>query len=72
VQHAADVGLSGYDLMAGEARYKRQLANICYPMLTWSLHRPGPALWLEEGWRALKRRAAGWTPAAAGHEVPGP
>lgn len=59
VQQAADAGLSGYDLMAGEARYKRQLASIQYPMLTWSLHRQGPALWLEEGWRAAKRRIAG-------------
>lgn len=61
VQHAVDSGLSGYDLMAGEARYKRQLAGECYPMLTWSLHRPGPALWLEEAWRAAKRRVTGRT-----------
>lgn len=56
VQHALDSGFAGYDLMAGEARYKRQLASECYPMLTWSLHRPGPALWLEEVWRAARRR----------------
>jgi len=54
VQRAADEGLAGYDLMAGEARYKQQLGSQCYPMLTYSLHRPGPALWLEEGWRGLK------------------
>jgi CelD/BcsL family acetyltransferase involved in cellulose biosynthesis len=53
-QRAADEGLAGYDLMAGEARYKQQLGSQCYPMLTYSLHRPGPALWLEEGWRCLK------------------
>ena len=54
VQRAADEGLAGYDLMAGEARYKQQLGSQRYPMLTYSLHRPGPALWLEEGWRGLK------------------
>jgi CelD/BcsL family acetyltransferase involved in cellulose biosynthesis len=70
VQHAADSGLQGYDLMAGEARYKRQLASECYPMLTWSLHRPGPALWLEEGWRAAKRRIAGPPERGAGPAQP--
>ena len=70
VQHAAEAGLSGYDLMAGEARYKRQLASICYPMLTWSLHRQGPALWLEEGWRAVKRHAARWVDTVAADEPP--
>lgn len=69
VQYAVEAGLSGYDLMAGEARYKRQLASICYPMLTWSLHRPGLALWLEEGWRAAKSRVAGHPGAEAGHSA---
>lgn len=54
LQRAADEGLACYDLMAGEARYKQQLGSQRYPMWTYSLHRPGPALWLEEGWRGLK------------------
>jgi CelD/BcsL family acetyltransferase involved in cellulose biosynthesis len=62
VQHAADAGLAGYDLMAGDARYKQQLGSQGYPMLSYSLHRPGPALWLEEGWRGLKA----WCRAAPG------
>ena len=72
VQQAADAGLQSYDLMAGEARYKRQLASIRYPMLTWSLHRPGPALWLEEGWRAAKRRVLGPPEPGAGPLEPEP
>jgi CelD/BcsL family acetyltransferase involved in cellulose biosynthesis len=66
VQHALDQGLQAYDFMAGESRYKRQLANSLYPMTSYSLHRDTAALRLEETWRALKRRWLQPVPAIAG------
>lgn len=66
VQQALEQGLQGYDFMAGESRYKRQLANHLYPMTSYALHRDTPALRLEEAWRALKRHWWQPVPAVAG------
>ena len=54
-QRALEQGLDGYDLLAGEARYKQQLASHAYTMSSLTLHRPSLGWWLEQGWRALKR-----------------
>ena len=53
-QRALERGMDGYDLMAGEARYKQQLANHSYTMSSLTLHRPSLGWWLEQAWRALK------------------
>ncbi len=62
-QRALDDGLGQYDLLAGESRYKSQLANAHYEMATVSVHRRGPVMALEQFWQ---RWAGRWrTPAQA-------
>jgi len=56
IQHCLEAGLEVYDFLAGDARYKRQLASDVVPMVWLSLHRASPSLWLEERWWAVKRR----------------
>ena len=59
VQRALDAGLQVYDFLAGDARYKQQLANQSYTMTGCTLHRASLGLWLEEAWRQLRSRAGG-------------
>lgn len=59
VQQWADAGMHTYDFLAGDARYKRELATDDYPMVSLSVHRPSVSLLLEEHWRSLKRRLPG-------------
>ena len=54
VQQALEQGLDGYDLLAGEARYKQQLASEVYAMSSLTLHRSSLGLRLEQAWRALR------------------
>ena len=56
VQQALEAGLDGYDFLAGEARYKQQLANQTYPMTTFTLQRPSLGWRLEQLWRGCQ----GW------------
>lgn len=51
VQRALDDGHACYDLLAGESRYKEQLATTRYEMATVSVHRPGAVLALEQAWQ---------------------
>lgn len=64
VQRALDQGLDGYDFLAGEARYKRQLSHQTYAIASFTLHRPSLGLRLEQAWRRVRGRLS-W-PAAAG------
>jgi CelD/BcsL family acetyltransferase involved in cellulose biosynthesis len=54
VQQALVAGLDGYDFLAGEARYKQQLANQTYPMTTFTLQRPSLGWRLEQLWRGCQ------------------
>lgn len=56
VQRSADAGLQIYDFLAGDARYKRDLATDAYQMVNVSVHRPTLSLLMEEQWRRLKQR----------------
>lgn len=52
VQRALEAGCEGYDLLAGQARYKEQLASQRYAMSRFSLHRSSLGWRLERAWRA--------------------
>lgn len=54
VQQALDAGWLSYDFLAGEARYKEQLAHQRYTMTGLTLHRGSVGLWLEEAWQHLR------------------
>lgn len=56
VQRALDDGHACYDLLAGESRYKEQLATTRYEMATVSVHRPGAVLALEQAWQRWAER----------------
>jgi len=51
VQRALEDGHAHYDLLAGESRYKEQLATARYEMSTVSVHRAGAVLALEQAWQ---------------------
>ena len=54
VQRALDADLDSYDFLAGQARYKQQLAHQTYAMTSYTLHRRSLGLWLEEAWRRAR------------------
>ena len=54
VPQALVAGLDGSDFLAGEARYKQQLANQTYPMTTFTLQRPSLGWRLEQLWRGCQ------------------
>jgi CelD/BcsL family acetyltransferase involved in cellulose biosynthesis len=58
VQHGLDTGLAGYDFLAGQARYKKQLSHQTYDISNITLHRPSAGLWLEQAWRRVRGRLA--------------
>ena len=66
VQKALDGGSAGYDFLAGQARYKEQLANQRYVMSTVTLHRPSVGWRLERAWR----RWQAWQRAARARLAP--
>ena len=53
---ALEQGAACYDFLAGDARYKTDLGGEPYAMGHWSVHRHGPAVWVQE---ALQRARAG-------------
>jgi len=56
IRHCLEQGFDDYDFLAGEARYKRSLANDCRPLASVVFARPSIKLALIEFLRALKRR----------------
>jgi CelD/BcsL family acetyltransferase involved in cellulose biosynthesis len=56
IQHFLDAGYSEYDFLAGDSRYKRQLATRNYDIVTLSIHRNNLSRRLQKQWRALKHR----------------
>jgi len=70
VQRALEAGHAHYDLLAGDARYKAQLATVRYEMSTISVHRPGAVLALEQAWQRLAARWRRPAPAADGAAAP--
>lgn len=57
VQQWADSDMHTYDFLAGDARYKRELATDAYPMVNLTVHKPSVSVLLEECWRHFKGRA---------------
>jgi CelD/BcsL family acetyltransferase involved in cellulose biosynthesis len=56
VQRALESGHRHYDLLAGESRYKDQLATARYQIATVSVHRPSAVLMLEQAWQRWSGR----------------
>ena len=55
IQHCLEAGFSEYDLLAGDARYKRSLAKDCRQMAWVIFSRPSLKLALIEKLRSIKR-----------------
>lgn len=71
-RHAAE-GRASYDLLAGEARYKRSLAGEAAPLVWLSVFPDAFAAWRAAGRRALARwRAAAVSATRTAHEAPAP
>jgi len=56
IQYYAESGLDIYDFLAGDARYKQQLASNSYSMTSVSIHRNSISLRLEGEWRRFKKK----------------
>lgn len=69
-QRALEAGLDGYDFLAGEARYKRQLSHQTYAVATFTLHRPSLGLRLEQAWRHARARFTSPDRASASPSTP--
>lgn len=64
-QRALEQGHGQYDLLAGESRYKTQLATTRYEMSTVSWHRRGAVLALEQAWQRWAGRWRSTSPPPA-------
>jgi CelD/BcsL family acetyltransferase involved in cellulose biosynthesis len=61
-QHYADLGMSTYDYMGGESRYKGQMSSDISNLVTVSLKRPRLKLYIEDFSRQIKKKLLSrWT-----------
>ena len=56
IQHCADLGNDVYDFLAGDARYKGQLASDTYQMMSLSFLRNTHSLRVQDKWREFKKK----------------